>query len=144
MAMVIEDDGGRSFQLLGEGECLWLLEKKSVGRVAVSMGALPFVAPVNYALCEGAIYFLTGEGTKLAAAVRGTVVAFEIDEVSVPNHHGWSVLAVGEAREVDDAEAKTLLARLPLAPWAPGAREHLVRIVPEFLSGRRIGFARTK
>jgi len=141
MAMVIEQHAGRSFQLLGEGECRWLLEKESVGRVAVSVGALPFVAPVNYAMWHGAIYFLTGEGTKLDAAVRGTVVAFEIDHVNVQYHEGWSVLAVGEAHEVEGLESETLCERLPLAPWAPGPRAHLVRIVPEFLSGRRIGSA---
>ncbi len=140
MGLSLEQDRARVFEILGEGECRWLLEKQSIGRVAVSLGALPFVSPVNYAMANGTICFLTGQGTKLAAAVRGTVVAFEIDAVEAAYHQGWSVLAVGEAHEVPQPEAGLLRARLPLAPWAPGSRDHLVRIVPEFLSGRRIGF----
>lgn len=141
MAVPLEQAGGREFSLLGEGECLWLLEKKALGRVAVSVGALPAVFPVNYAMEDGAIYFLTGGGTKLAAAVRGSCVAFEIDEFDTRYHHGWSVLAVGRAEEVQGEAAARILERLALEPWAPGVRDHLVRMRPEFLSGRRIGFA---
>jgi len=28
--------------------------------------------------------------------------------------------------------------QLPLAPWAPGAKDHVVCVEPEFVSGRRI------
>ena len=143
MAMILEEDAGREFSLLGEGECRWLLSKKALGRVAVSIGALPAVFPVNYAFDGGDIYFLTGQGTKLAAALRGAAVAFEIDEFEGRYHQGWSVLAIGEAQMVEGDEAASLLERLPLEPWAPGSRDHLVRIRPEFLSGRRIGFSRS-
>ena len=78
-------------------------------------------------------------GTRLSAALRGVVVAFEIDEIDCSHHRGWSVLAVGEAQVVGDDEADVLRARLALAPWAPGEGDHLVRIQPTFLSGRRIG-----
>lgn len=141
MALPLEQAGGREFSLLGEGECRWLLEKKALGRVAVSVGALPAVFPVNYAMDEGAIYFLTGAGTKLAAAMRGSCVAFEIDEFDTRYHHGWSVLAVGTAEQVQGDAAVRILGRLALQPWAPGLRDQLVRISPDFLSGRRIGFA---
>lgn len=138
--MTIFEEAGRGFSLLDEGECQGLLEKKALGRVGVSVGALPAIFPVNYAMANGNIYFLTGKGTKLAAAVRGAAVAFEVDEFDVRYHQGWSVLAVGEAHEVDQSEATRLLEQLPLEPWAPGAHEHLVCIRPELLSGRRIGF----
>lgn len=143
MGLTLEEDGGRSFEILGDGECRWLLEKHSVGRVAVTVGALPFVSPVNYAMINGTICFLAGQGTKLAAAARGTVVAFEIDAIDNGYCHGWSVLAVGEAHEVPEEEATLLQAQQSLTPWAPGKRDHLVRIIPEFFSGRRIGFARS-
>jgi len=139
MGLVLDEEGGRAFAILGEGECLWLLEKAWFGRVGVSVEGLPAIFPVNYAMDGGAIYFLTSEGTKFSAALRGATVAFEIDYADVRYHHGWSVLAIGEAHEVEEAEAKELLQRLPLEPWAPGRRDHLVRIRPDFLSGRQIG-----
>jgi len=138
MGLVLDEEGGRAFAILGEGECLWLLEKAWFGRVGVSVEGLPAIFPVNYAMDGGAIYFLTSEGTKLRAALQGTTVAFEIDFADVRYHNGWSVLAIGEAHEVEEAAAKELLQRLPLEPWAPGRRDHLVRIRPDFLSGRRI------
>ncbi len=140
MALATENGDYRSFELLSQGECLWLLETASIGRVGVTIGALPAIFPVNYAMEGGDIYFLSGEGTKLTAALRGVPVAFQIDSADFEYHQGWSVLAVGVAVEVDGEEAVLLRRRLALEPWAPGPRDHLVRIRPELLSGRRIGF----
>jgi nitroimidazol reductase NimA-like FMN-containing flavoprotein (pyridoxamine 5'-phosphate oxidase superfamily) len=106
--------------------------------VAVSVGAIPAVFPVNYYTLNGAIYFFTAEGTKLAAATRETVVAFEIDHCDAVYHQGWSVLAVGVAREVQEPVMHELVGRLHLNPWAPGSRGHLVRVWPDIVSGRRI------
>lgn len=139
MALSLDVDAGRSLEIIEEGECLSLLHGGWLGRVAVTMGAIPGVFPVNYCVRAGAIYFLTGDGTKLTAAVRSSVVAFEIDGFDLRHHVGWSVLAVGEAREVQDPAIKALvLSRL--GPWAPGDRSHLIRIWPDLLSGRRIAF----
>ena|SRR5579862_2210633 len=139
MALVLYEENGSSFELLAEEQCRELLGTKSVGRVAVSVGAIPAVFPVNYAMVEGAVLFLTAPGTKLAAAVRGAVVAFEVDEIDEADHRGWSVLAVGEAHVVDAAEAARLVGEAGPEPWAPTGRHHLIRIGVEFLSGRRIG-----
>jgi nitroimidazol reductase NimA-like FMN-containing flavoprotein (pyridoxamine 5'-phosphate oxidase superfamily) len=123
--------------ILPEEECFELLATQHVGRVAVTVGALPAVFPVNYALMGGSIVFRTGEGTKLDAALRNAVVAFEIDEFDGFGHAGWSVMAVGVAREMT-ADALDQARTLPLRPWADGARDRYVQIVPELLSGRRI------
>lgn len=121
-----------------EEECLKLLDSASLGRIAVTIGAVPAIFPVNYQLLDGQILFRTGEGTKLHNASDSAVVAFEVDEVDEVTHEGWSVLAVGVAREVRDRMlASSVLERLP-HPWAPGRRNHLIAIVPEFVSGRRI------
>ena len=39
----------------------------------------PDIFPINYVVDHGAVVFRTAEGTKLAAAVLGQGVAFEID-----------------------------------------------------------------
>jgi nitroimidazol reductase NimA-like FMN-containing flavoprotein (pyridoxamine 5'-phosphate oxidase superfamily) len=139
MAMPLDQEMGRSFDLLDEEECLDLLHKGWLGRVVISLGAIPVVFPVNYCMEDGIIYFLTGIGTKLTAALRSTVVAFEVDEVDIRYHHGWSVLAVGTASMVEDEAVRKIVGNR-IQPWAPGERNHLVRIQPELLTGRRISF----
>lgn len=132
---MIGEDG---LELLTEAECLRLLGGASIGRVAVSIGALPAVFPVNFALVDGAIIFKTGEGTKLAAALAHAVVAFEVDAIDAMYHEGWSVMVVGPAEEVTDTIELQRLRNAPVTPWAGGHRDHIIRIRPEFTSGRRI------
>jgi nitroimidazol reductase NimA-like FMN-containing flavoprotein (pyridoxamine 5'-phosphate oxidase superfamily) len=126
------------FVALGDEECLELLGQESFGRVGVTLGSIPVVLPVNYHFADGAIHFRTGEGTKLKAAAQNTVVAFQVDHIDPIYHAGWSVLAVGAARLLDDSTDASWASHLPLRAWAPGVRDHFVRIVPEFISGRRI------
>lgn len=140
MVLSLHQDEHSSFDILGEGECFGLLAQTHLGRVGVTIGALPAIFPVNYTMRAGCIYFRTDKGTKFAAAVRGAAVAFQIDSFDIRYHHGWAVQAVGIAHEVPEPEASELLDVLPLEPWAPGPHEHLVRITPEFVSGRRIDF----
>lgn len=138
------DSGGESvpdermvdegLEILDEGECRRLLAAHYLGRVGVSIGAIPAIFPVNYTMVDGDVVFLTGDGTKLVTAARGAVVAFEVDQVDMVYREGWSVHAVGQAEEIDPGEA----AALPVTPWAPGERSHAIRIRPDLLSGRRI------
>ena len=102
MGISLEEDANRSFEALDEDECFSFLHAGSLGRVAVSLGEIPAVFPVNYHAFNGDIYFFTAEGTKLAAATRKAMVAFEIDHFDAQYHHGWSVLAVGVAAEVHE------------------------------------------
>ena len=132
--MVVDDGIG----VLDEAECLELLSRSSIGRVAVTIGAVPAVFPVNFRLVDRSIVFRTGTGTKLDAAVRHAVVAFEVDEVDRLYHEGWSVLVVGVANELTDPEPLERALQLPLEPWAPGDRQFIVRIRLDFVSGRRI------
>lgn len=125
-------------EVLSEAECEELLRHCSVGRVALSIGAVPAVFPVNFATLDGMIVFRTASGTKLDGATRKTVVAFEVDEVDPLYHEGWSVLAVGICDELRDPEQVERVNRLGLAAWADGVKDHTVAIRPEFISGRRI------
>ena len=142
MGIPLEEEPGRSFEALDEEECFSLLHSGSIGRVAVSFGEIPAIFPVNYHAMNGAIYFFTAEGTKLDAAIRGAMVAFQLDHFDFVYHHGWSVLAVGKATEIHEDLIRELAVHFPLQPWAPGSRSHLVQIWPDFVSGRRITFGR--
>ena len=126
------------WQELTKGECFELLAREQLGRVAVVDDRGPIVLPVNFVLDRHMVVFRTDEGTKLDAAIRGSRVAFEIDGTDAAAHTGWSVMVRGEAVEVTDPAELARLSRLPLSPWAPGAKTRYVRILPAVLTGRRI------
>ena len=123
---------------LNRDDCLRRLGRAGVGRVAVSVGALPAIFPVNYAMLDSDIVFRTGPGTKLDAALVGSVVAFEIDHSDAMSHTGWSVLVVGKARPITDPVTLARAASLPLTPWADGQRDTFVRIETAVISGRQL------
>ena len=101
--MLIEMEHDRNgLEVLDRDECLQLLSGCSLGRVAVSVGALPVILPVNFLLDRERILIRTGPGTKLDAATRDSVVAFEVDHIDPFSHGGWSVCLTGMAREVKD------------------------------------------
>lgn len=127
----------QGLELLTERECRELLTTEQVGRVGVSVGALPAIFPVNYRMVDGDIVFRTGEGLKHRAALRGSVVGFEVDRIDAATMSGWSVLVVGVANEVD-ADPNGSGPYAGIRSWAGGDRRHLVRIHPEVVSGRRI------
>jgi hypothetical protein len=123
-------------ELLSDEECRRLLASQSVGRVGVSMAALPAILPVNYSMVDGAVVFRTGDGVKLRAALHGNVVAFEVDHSDSDLHEGWSVLVIGLAEVVTDPVERDRC--IPPTSWAGGDRSHVVRIRPELISGRRL------
>ena len=124
----------RWLDALSTAECHDLLRLNTFGRVAVSIDALPVILPVHYRYREGAIWFLTEEGTKLRAATANTVVAFEVDHVDESG--GWSVLVIGHTREERDPGIAAVLRAEGLAAGAPGTRDHLVCIPILQITGR--------
>lgn len=125
-------------ELLAEDESLALVRGHQIGRVGVSVGALPAIFPVNYVVIDDDIVFRTAPGTKLDAATRGEVVAFEVDDYDLEAKSGWSVMLVGVAEEVHDVELAFRVVDAELTPWADGDRSHIIRIRPTFISGRRV------
>jgi hypothetical protein len=124
--------------VLHRGECLDLLTTATLGRIGISSGALPVVLPVNY-WCDGErLLIRTGEGTKLDAATRDSVVAFEVDDIDPVDHTGWSVVVTGVASEVTDPDDLAELAQAPLVRWAPQGNGRVVAISLDMISGRRI------
>jgi nitroimidazol reductase NimA-like FMN-containing flavoprotein (pyridoxamine 5'-phosphate oxidase superfamily) len=125
-------------EVLDRDACIRLLEQRAVGRVGVSSGALPTILPVNY-WCDGSnIYIRTSPGTKLDAATRNAVIAFEVDQFDAIGHAGWSVVVTGLAREVTARGELEQLASAPLARWAPSDDGHIIAISLELVSGRRL------
>ena len=125
-------------ELLETEESLALLAGGEVGRIGITVGALPAIFPVNYAFIDGYIVFRTAPGSKLSAATADSVVAFEVDEFDAETRSGWSVLVVGIARVVHDLDVTAKVRAAKLEPFADGHRTSIVRIAPELVTGRRI------
>jgi nitroimidazol reductase NimA-like FMN-containing flavoprotein (pyridoxamine 5'-phosphate oxidase superfamily) len=124
-------------EILGKEECLDLLARPAVGRIALSVGALPVVFPVNFVLFDGDILIRTAAGTKLRAAAVNAVVAFEVDQVDPVDHTGWSVMVQGVASEITDEATVARAQRARLVPWA-GHNGCYLRIPCQVVSGRRL------
>lgn len=124
---------------LDEKECWHFLRSHFLGRVAlVHLGDL-MVFPVNYAVVSDRwVVFRTAPGTKLALAGTGVRVAFEVDEAVELFETGTSVVVHGTMHQVHDRQELSRLSELPVRAWAPGDRDHIVRIDPIAVTGRRI------
>lgn len=125
-------------EVLTDDECWRFLEAHHVGRLAVSIANQPEIFPVNYVVQHHTIVFVTGEGTKLAGALLGTGVAFEIDAADPLFHTGWSVVMRAHADEVTQLDELVEVQELPLRSWGPGDKRRYVRLTPHRLTGRRI------
>jgi nitroimidazol reductase NimA-like FMN-containing flavoprotein (pyridoxamine 5'-phosphate oxidase superfamily) len=120
-------------------EALHLLGTQEVGRLVYTRRALPAVTPVNFALRDGAIWIWTASASSMWQAVRGAVVAFEVDELDCVACSGWSVVVLGVAELVrDPGLIENALVDGP-EPWVTGRKEHLLRIPLTQVSGRRLG-----
>lgn len=132
----MHDSGG--LEILSEQECRNLLAGSLLGRIVFTDRALPAIQPVNFLVSGGDVIIRTSSGSKLAAAARNAVVAFEVDQFDADARTGWSVVVVGHARVVSENGALSRLRSLPLDSWVPGERDHYIAITPELISGRRI------
>jgi nitroimidazol reductase NimA-like FMN-containing flavoprotein (pyridoxamine 5'-phosphate oxidase superfamily) len=122
-------------------ECWQLLRANEVGRLAVSITDHPDIFPVNYVVDRGTVVFRTAEGTKLAAAVLGRAVAFEIDGYDGDQGEAWSVVIKGRATEIERMQDVFDALDLPLFPWHASPKHRFVRVEPFDLSGRRFRVA---
>ncbi len=124
-------------------EACWdLLASVAVGRLAVVSGGLPDIFPINHLVEDRSILFRTAEGTKLAAAVLGRAVAFEVDGFDPAAGVAWSVVAKGPAIELGRLAEVHASDDLPLFPWHTSPKPVYVRIRPERVTGRRFEVAR--
>lgn len=114
------------------------LRSERIGRIGVTVDDHPEIFPVNYAVDhKGRIIFRTDKGTKLAAVVHNSTVAFEVDGFDDRLHGGWSVLVVGTARWTRPQDLEDF-DQLRLEPWAAGPKASFVRITPSKTTGRWI------
>lgn len=118
-------------------ECLELLGTQTIGRLVYLDDGIPEIRPVNYALHQGSVVFRIGYG-ELLDAVHRQPVTFEADHGDADTRTGWSVIIRGTAEEIWRTDELDVARETGLRPWAPGARDHYVRVIPKSITGRRI------
>jgi nitroimidazol reductase NimA-like FMN-containing flavoprotein (pyridoxamine 5'-phosphate oxidase superfamily) len=123
---------------LDQTECLRLLAGHDIGRVVFTDAALPAAQPVCYVLDDEEIVFRAGSGSKLAAAARDAVVAFQVDRLDAGTRTGWTVIGVGRAYEVVVPSRLAALAEWMPAPWIPHRTPRTFAIPLQRLSGRKL------
>lgn len=136
-------------EVLDRQTCLELLATAPIGRVGLSIEALPVVLPVNFLLCtppwcrDPVIVMCCGDGSKVDAALANHVVALEIDGHDAMAHSGWSVLVQGPTRLLADAPERSWAAGLPLRAWANAEADAFIELATDVIQGRRFGVARS-
>lgn len=137
--LVGSDDGAMVTRVeqLDEATCWSLLSSAPVGRLAVSIAMHPDIFPINHVVDQGNLVFRTAAGTKLAGAVLGRSVAYEVDGYEPADGTAWSVVLKGTAEELDRLVDLVDAEELPLFPWLSSPKPRWVRISPTEITGRR-------
>jgi hypothetical protein len=120
------DEGGG---LIPEPECWELLASTSVGRIALSIGALPAILPVQYYLDGQTLAVCLGHRS-LPERALNAVVAFAADAIDPQTRSGWSIQVQG----------RSATARQPRIDTDCGwpAAGQVVQIEPEIVTGYRM------
>ena len=121
-------------------ECRQRLASAVVGRLGMTVQALPVVLPVYFVLDDDAVVIRTVTGTKLSAAIAGSVVAFEVDRYEDEGRRGWSVMVQGRATEITSPPALARARALGLPAFTRhGVNDHFIAVALEFVTGRGVG-----
>ena len=122
-------------------ECLALLSRHTLGRLALMTRAGLRILPLNYALDhDDTIVFRTLPDGVIAASADGAEVAFEVDQVDEETRTGWSVEAVGRCERMEaPGDLRLMAAQGDAVPWVSGDRVLHFRIRWFDLTGRQVG-----
>jgi hypothetical protein len=128
-------------EALDDAECRRLMRTADFGRLSFTQGALPVIQPVRFGIGHGQLVIPTRAGSKLARAVRGAVVAFEVDCLDPLTGAGWTVTAVGPAHVLTDTDDVAAAALLGLRTWIPVDQYSYVAVQIGLLRGYRVSRA---
>jgi uncharacterized protein len=113
-------DEDRRCEVLDEDACRRLLGTTGTGRIGFTDGAVPAILPVPFAVQDGHVMIPERRGSPVESALRGAVVAFQVDSFDTGTRTGWSVTVVGLTRLVSDPrDVAALELRLSRRPSAP-------------------------
>jgi hypothetical protein len=142
---------------LSYDECIALLARNRLARLACASDGQPYIVPLNFAYDDGCIYAFSTVGRKVDWMRQNTRVCVEVDEIT--SQEQWaSVIVLGHFKELVDTpklhDARTHAYRVlsPHASWwapayvrLPGVHEARTlapvyfRISIDELTGRQAG-----
>ncbi len=124
-------------EMLSTRECRGYLARVGIGRVAVTVGALPAIYTVAFLLEGDHLLIRVPRRSALRRALTGSVVAFSADCFDESKEDSWSVLVRGVGEEVDD-EVLVPRRALPLRSCSEAPeRDCFVRLPMTQMSGTR-------
>lgn len=109
---------------LRQSECLAIIRRRNVGRLAFSFHDRVDIVPIHYAYSGGWLFARTSHGAKMTTIAHAPWVAFEVDEVH--DVFNWKSVVVHGTIYTVERDAGRPEARL----WAAGI-EALRAVVPE-------------
>jgi Pyridoxamine 5'-phosphate oxidase len=116
--------------VLPEGECWRLLAMVSVGRLALSVRALPVIVPVQYYLDGRRLAVCLGHHELPERSLDETVIAFAADSIDPAARSGWWVQVQGRSVIPRGLRIGTDCG------WPAAAQ--VVEIEPRTISGHRV------
>jgi len=125
-------------QELSEDECAHLLTTSHVGRLSLTINALPVVIPVNYQYLGGSIILSLGEGAAQRAISDGNIVGLGVDNAHL-DEPMWAVLVIGRAKEITDETERAQYRRLGLTAQtdSTAGTSRYMQLAPDLVSGDR-------
>ncbi len=129
----------RFMRELPRAAAMALLASVPVGRLVFTQQALPAIRPVNHVVEDDIIVVGLTSGSAIAASTgaSGSVVAYEADALDLGSRLGWTVIVVGVARPVTDADV-VLRHRARLQPWLGGVMTDIIEISSEIVTGYQL------
>ncbi|NEI72923.1 pyridoxamine 5'-phosphate oxidase family protein [Rhizobium lusitanum] len=126
-------------QEMSYDECIALIKREWLARLACADGNVPYIVPVQYAVAGDKVYVFTLPGKKLKIMRRNPHVCLQIDQLK--SKHSWKSVVVDarfidlsaeECREERD-QAWSLLAQ-HTDWWEPGALKPTAKLAENPLS----------
>ncbi len=127
-----------NLEVLDDATCWRLFARAGFGRLAFFHDDELHVLPVNAAAKDKKVIFRAIDGSLIASAGRGAMVAFESDEIDPSDESGWSVLVRGSLWDVTDTLAAAAWDELTVRSWAPGRPGRWMCIEPIAVTGRML------
>ncbi len=127
------DRGERELRELTNGDALRLLGSVRFGRVVFARHALPTIRPVNH-IIDGEYVIIYANLSIVPMHSDRQVVSYEADTIDHETQLGWCVILTGTAEPVLDPDEIARYERM-IDPWLPGARNRIVRIRPDIVTG---------
>lgn len=116
-------------EMLSASECRGYLAQVGIGRVAVTVDALPAIYTVPFVLNGETLLIRVAQCSALRRALAGSVVALSADHFDESQEDSWSVLVRGVGEEVGDEAPAVSLRLLPLRSCSePPERDCFVQL----------------